>query len=338
MPTPELRVEAFRGAVPESEHLVHSVVVDREGNLLAASGNPALVTWWRSAAKPFQALPLVQDGVAARFGLTDPELALACASHSSEPEHLTVVSGLMDRLGLGDQALACGPHTPLSAEVARRVAGEGITLTSRWSNCSGKHVGMIALARHHGWAEAGYQEESHPVQLRILAEVAAWTGRPPEQIGKEPDGCTAVCFALPLSAMALGYARLAASSDPAARRIVAAMTGHPFMVAGTGRLCTDLMLAWPGRVIPKVGALGIYCAGLPGPGIGIALKVADGDTRAASVALLEVLRQVLHRFPPASGGPEWDRLARYASPEIRNSREVVTGAMSPRGELRFYDR
>jgi L-asparaginase II len=333
MPTPELRIVATRGGLPESEHRVLAAVVDQHGALIASSGDCQQVSWWRSAAKPFQALPIVQDGAAERFAISDEELALACASHSSEPRHLQVVSRLMDRLGISDDDLACGPHPPLSPDIAQQVVRDGITMTSRWSNCSGKHAGMVALALHHGWPISGYQDISHPVQQRILAVVSQWTGLQASELAFAPDGCTVVCFGLPISAMALAYARLGSDRDAAARRIVSAMLAHPYLVGGTGRLCTDLMQAWPGEIIAKVGALGIYCATMPRLGLGIALKVEDGDTRAAGVALLAVVRQVLARAGEA--GPDWNTLSSYARPEIRNSRGVLTGTMETSGELRF---
>lgn len=333
MPTPELRIVATRGGLPESEHRVIVAVVDQDGKLIASSGNCEQASWWRSAAKPFQALPIVLDGAADRFELSDEELALACASHNSEPRHLQVVSRLMDRLGITDDALSCGPHQPLSPDIALQVTREGIAMTSRWSNCSGKHAGMIALALHHGWPTAGYQDASHPVQQRIQAEVERWTGLAASELTLAPDGCTVVCFGLPIRSMAVGYARLGSTRDSAAKRIVSAMLGHPYLLAGTGRLCTELMQAWPGEIIAKVGALGIYCATMPRLGLGLAVKIEDGDTRAAGVALLAVLRQVLERA--GESGPDWTTVRSYEAPEIRNSRGVLTGTMDVAGELRF---
>ncbi len=337
MPTPELIIEATRGRLVESTHRIIAAVVDADGRLLASSGDPAQVTWWRSAAKPFQALPVLLDGAADHFGMSEEEIALACASHSSEPRHLDIVSGLMRRLGIDDDALACGPHPPLSAEVAQHTTRTGTPLTPRWSNCSGKHVAMIALAMHRGWPVAGYQEASHPVQQRILAEILRWTDLEESAISTAPDGCTATCFALPIRAMARSYARLGASQDPAPRRIVSAMMKHPMLIAGTGRLCTDLVVAWPGQIIAKVGAMGVYCAAIPSLRIGIALKVEDGDTRASATALLAILREVLGSLG-SEPAPDWAALQRHSGPEIRNSRGTMTGVMRPQGALRFSDR
>lgn len=337
MSSSELRIEATRGDRVESLHRVSVAVVDASGRLLASSGNPEAATWWRSAAKPFQALALVEDA-AERFGLTDEELALICASHSSEPRHLEVVAGLMEKVGIDEQDLSCGPHTPLSSAVAQAVARGSATPTPRWSNCSGKHTGMLALAKHHGWPLPGYHAAGHPVQERILQEIERWSGVERSGIGLAIDGCTAVCFGLPLRAMALAYARLGVSRNPAARRLVQAMMAHPFLVAGTARLCTDLMTSWPGRIVAKVGAEGIYSAALPTQGWGIALKVEDGENRSASVALLEVLRQVLERRAAADAAVlTAASLREHARQTIRNTRGVVTGELRPAGTLRFFD-
>ena len=211
----DLRIEATRGDIVESVHVVSVAVVDPAGRLVAHAGEPARISFWRSAAKPFQALPLLEDGAADALGLTPAELALACASHSSEPKHLAVAQGFLRRIGATEDDLACGPHQPLSAAVAERVAREGITLTPLWSNCSGKHAGMLALARHRGWPSAGYHRPEHPVQRRILEEVSRWTGVPAARIPTATDGCTAVTFALPLAAMARAWAGFGAAFGPA---------------------------------------------------------------------------------------------------------------------------
>jgi L-asparaginase II len=330
------RIESTRGDLVESVHRVSVAVADASGRLIASSGDPALVTYWRSAAKPFQAMPLVTDGAAAAFGLGDEELALACASHSSERMHLEIVDRFLAKIGCEEQELACGPHPPLGVAVADMVARTGMTLTPRWSNCSGKHAGMLALARHRGWPTGGYERAGHPVQERMVEEVERWTEVPRAAMGFGIDGCTAVCFALPLSAMAASYARFASSAEPAACRLRAAMIGHPQVIAGTGRFCTQLGLAWPGGVVAKVGAEGVYSAALLEPGLGIALKVEDGDMRAAPPALLAVLRQLVGRAAGRNDDP-LASLAGRAELPTRNTRGVVTGVLRAAGQLRFHD-
>jgi len=338
MSSSTFHVEATRGPLTESVHSVAVAVVHADGRLIASSGDSGYVTWWRSAAKPFQAMPLVEDGVTERFGLDDAELALACASHSSEGLHLETVDRFMAKVGVRESDLACGIHPPISPDVATTVLCGTATMTPKWSNCSGKHTGMLALAKHHGWPLEGYNAAGHPVQDRILEVLTRWTDLGRDAIAIAPDGCTAACFALPLRNMALAYARLGASDDGAPRRITRAMMTHPFLVAGTGRLCTDLMAGWPGNIIAKVGADGIYCAALRWLGLGIALKVLDGDGRASQVALLEVIRQVLDRGATAnSAAYSLEPLAAYARSSIVNTRGVITGELRPAGVLRFFD-
>lgn len=333
MPATPLRIEATRGSLVESSHALSVAVTDADGALVASAGDPDLVTWWRSAAKPFQAMPLVADGGADRFGLGDDMLALACASHSSEPEHVALARRMLEAVGCTEDDLACGPHPPLSPAVHEQAIREGTRLTPAWSNCSGKHTSMLAQARHHGWPTSGYERAGHPVQERILAEVGRWTGLPRERVVLGVDGCTTVCYALPLSAMATAYARLGVADEPAAVRIRGAMLAHPALVGGHRRLCTDLMRETGGRILAKVGAEGIYSAAWPELGLGVALKVADGDNRSAQVALLAVLGQLAAH---AGASLPLDSLGWYAEPPLRNTRQAQTGVLRAAGELRFH--
>jgi L-asparaginase II len=334
-----LRVEITRGSLVESVHRVHVAVVDRSGRLVASSGRPDLVTFWRSAAKPFQAMAMVEDGAARRFGFDRRELALACASHSSEPVHLEVTDGMLRKVGLGEGALACGPHPPLSPVIAERVIRSGLVQSPRWSNCSGKHTGMLALALQHGWPTAGYQVEGHPVQQRILEDVARWTGLRAGQLGRGVDGCTAVAFALPLRAMARAYARFGTSTEPSATSLRQAMAAHPELIAGQGRLCTDLSMATGGAVIAKVGADGIYCATVPAAGLGIALKVEDGDMDVSPAALVAVLTGLAgERELPFDPAALPDTVRRHAGIPILNTRGAETGERRVRGALVFAAR
>ena len=326
------RVELTRGELTESVHAVEVAVVDAEDRLVASAGNPDLVTFWRSAAKPFQALPLLIDGAADRFALGSDAIALACGSHSSEPVHVALALRVLAAIGCQESDLACGPHVPLSPAVHEAALRAGTAMTPAWSNCSGKHAGMLALARHHGWLTAGYQRAGHPVQQRILAEVSRWTGLDAGHVGQAVDGCTAVCFALPLRRMALAYARLGTSREPAAQRLREAMTAHPELIGGERRLCTELIRQSGGAVLAKVGAEGVYCAALPQAGLGVALKVLDGDMKSSQVALLGVLAQL----DQGALAPTLASLAGYAAPAIRNTRREATGVMRAAGALRFH--
>ena len=318
-----MRVEQLRGSWVEAVHEVHVAVVDSTGGLVARTGDAELVTFWRSAAKPFQALPLVEDGAAARFGLTSEELALACASHSSELDQVARVRELLGKIGCSERDLLCGPHPPLSDRVAQDYQTRGLRLTAVYSNCSGKHAGMLALARHHGWPTEFYTRLEHPVQQRCLAEVSRWTEVGVGDIRTAVDGCGVVCYGLPLRNMALAYARLAnaeggtrnaeqqrglrGANDLAGQfrvptsafRVVESILRHPDLIAGEGRPCTEIMRAHPGRVIAKVGAEGVYCALLTQQRLGVALKVADGHAVASALAMAAVLEELGLRPRPA---------------------------------------
>ena len=314
-------VEELRGGVVESRHVVHAAVVDASGRLVAHAGAPELVTFWRSGAKPFQALPLVLDGVVERFGITPPELALCCASHSSEPEQVRLVRELLAKIGCSEGDLLCGPHPPLSERVAHDYATRGVRLTAAYSNCSGKHAGMLALARHHGWPIEFYTRRDHLVQQRCLSEVARWSDVPAERIGTAVDGCGVVCFAIPLRSMARAYARL--GRDAGSEKVVDAMLRHPELIAGEGRPCTDMMRAHPGRVVAKVGAAGVYCGLLTQQGWGIALKVADGNGPATVVAMVAILSELGLRPQPE----------RLVSQPILNTRGETVGEVRVNGGL-----
>lgn len=329
----ELVVESRRGGIPESRHRVSAAVTDPDGRLIARSGDVNFLTFTRSAAKPFQALPVIEDGAADRFEMTSEELALACASHNSERRQVEVVRGLLERIGCEERDLVCGGHRPLSYDLAlidpSLPAPDRVPRTAIASNCSGKHTAMLALARHRGWPTAGYERPDHPVQTRCRESVARWTGVPADALGEATDGCGVVAFALPLRAMATAYARLGTSTSDAPRRVVRAMTAHPDLVAGTGRPCTALMQAYPGRLVVKVGAEGVYGAALPDQGIGIGIKVEDGHAWAAVVALIAILDSLDLEPPPAT------LLAPFARPVIRNTRGVSVGALEAVGSLKF---
>ena len=311
-----MQVELRRGSVVESRHRVHVAVVDASGRLVAQAGDPEYITFWRSAAKPFQALPLVEDGAAARFGLTRQDLALTCASHSSEPAQVALVREFLQRIGCSERDLLCGPHRPLSDTVAKDYETRGVRLTAVYSNCSGKHTGMLALAKHHGWPTEFYTRPEHPVQQRCLASISAHTDLPAKKIGVAVDGCGVATFALPVRNMALAYARIPSS-------ILAPMVMHPELIAGEGRPCTELMRANPGRVVAKVGAEGVYSAFLIREGLGVALKVEDGNSIASSLAIAAVLAELGLKPQPAT------LLAR----PLTNARGETVGEMRVNGGL-----
>lgn len=327
-PAPEtlsLDVVVTRGGLVESRHRVHAAVVRHDGTLLAAARDPDLVTWWRSCAKPFQVMPMLEDGTFDALGWGDEELALACASHGSEPEHVAVAARMLAAVGLDERALACGPHEPLSARGVTLLREQHAEPGRLHSNCSGKHAAMLARAAGHRWPTAGYHEPDHPVQIEIRQMVARWTDVPEAELGHSVDGCGVPVFALPLHAMALSYARLAEQAQrgvASPARLVRAMTTHPHLVGGTARFDTLLMQAGGGRLIAKIGAEGVHTVGWVGRGIGLALKVEDGSPRAQFPAVLAAL-QAIGALPAVL--PE--SLLPIASTPVRNTRDEVTGAI-----------
>jgi L-asparaginase II len=327
-----LRVESRRGRTIESVHRVSVAVVDAAGRRVAVNGNPGFPTFMRSAAKPFQAMPVVADGAADAYAMSTEELALACASHNSERRQVAVTRGLLGRLGCTEADLACGPHRALALELAVLLPGErppdDIEPPGHLaSNCSGKHSGMLALARFHGWPAQGYHLPDHPVQQRCREEVARWTRLSPAAIAEAVDGCGVVTFQVPLDAMAGAFARLGVADEAAAVRVREAMLAHPELVAGRHRLCTAVMRAYPGDVVAKVGAAGVYGVALPRRGLGLAIKVEDGDDRANMAALVAVLAQL-----GLGPSPELERFARFPT---YNTRNEIVGATEPVGAISF---
>jgi L-asparaginase II len=321
-------VEVTRGALVESRHRVHVAVAHAERGLIAGCGDPRYVSYVRSAIKMFQALPLAEDGVVDRVALTSEELALCTASHNAEPFHVAAAQAILAKAGATEAALACGAHPPMYAPAAAALERRGETPGRIHNNCSGKHAGMLALACHHGWARDGYHLADHPVQQRVLQTLCAWSGVDRSAVALAVDGCGLPTFALPLDRAALACARFAAAADhgdtPAAM-IVHAMTTHPEFVAGTGRLCSELMRTAGGRVFAKVGAEGYYCAGVPALGLGIALKVEDGARRASEPALLTVL----HALSVLSAS-ELECLSDFARPVVTNTRGEAVGGIRTR--------
>lgn len=324
-------VEVVRGTVVESIHRVHAAVVDAEGQMRASAGDPERATFIRSAAKPFQALPLIADGAMERFGISLEEIAVVCGSHAGEPRHIAAVTSILRRIGLDGEALACGPHPPFSHAARRELAEAGLEPGRLHNNCSGKHAGMLALARANGWDVSGYHLPEHPVQGRLMVEIGRWMGLPPEAMAMGTDGCAAVTVGMPLRSMALGFARLAQAARLGEREptyVVGSMMNYPEMVGGSGRLCTDLMNCAAGRLFAKIGAEGVYCVGVPGAELGIAIKIEDGAQRAVGPAILAILREL-----DLISEDDLGTLLRHAFPEVLDTRGEVVGQVRARLEL-----
>jgi L-asparaginase II len=290
-----------RGGVVESVHHGAVVVVDDAGRVVGGHGDPEVVTFLRSAAKPVQVLPLLATGAAERFEFITAEVAVMIGSHGGEPFHVDAVRSILRKIGLGEEALLCGAHPPYHKRSSSALREAGQRPSPIHNNCSGKHAGMLALAVHLAAPVGTYLDPEHPVQTRILESLSALAGQPGADIPQAVDGCSAPTFALPLRSAAAVYARLMSPDrlpgdlPAAARRSVGAMRAHPEMVAGTDRLCTALMREAGFGLVAKIGAEGFYGLGFErdGRGYGIALKVADGEgERARTSAAIETLRQM----------------------------------------------
>jgi L-asparaginase II len=319
-PVEILRVE--RGGVAEATQRGHIVVADREGKVLASRGDPGHLTFYRSCAKPLQALSGLRTGIRSRFGLNGEHLAVMCASHSGEPGHIELVRDLLRRAKVPESALQCGAHWPghePSASALRKEYSEPLPV---FNNCSGKHAGMLAAARALDAPLESYLDPAHPVQQRIRKIIEEFTGRPAIDTTYGIDGCSAPTPALPLVAIARSFAALVTSPDPNVSEVVGAMTTNPLVVAGTDRFDTRLMELTEGRLLAKGGAAGLQCTADRETGRGLALKVESGDSPWIGTAVVAAL-----------AGLGWlkehelAQLDSFAHPELRNWRQLKVGTV-----------
>lgn len=343
IPVAEPLVEVKRGSITESRHRGHIVACDCDGQIVAQLGAPHTITFLRSSSKPHQAIPLVATGAADRFDFTEKEVAISCASHNGEQIHLETVARMLKKIGLDESALKCGAHEPYSAEAARALRERSEQPTQLHNNCSGKHAGMLALALHLDAPTDTYDQPANPVQLNIVRRISQFSGVAVEDIAVGIDGCGVPTFGVTVRAMALMYARLVApprdidnETRQACRRIVSAMSNYPEMIGGRAeRLDTVIMQAARGQVISKVGAEGVYTAGvLPCEewprGLGLAFKIEDGeDRRARPTVVIESLRQL-----GVLKGEALEEVRPYASFPIQNRRGDKVGEVSASFELK----
>jgi L-asparaginase II len=322
------------GYTVENIHAGSVAVVDSAGRLLWSAGDPNYMTFTRSALKPFQALPFILDGGPARFGITRDELALLCASHSGEDKHLKGVQSILNKIGLDESHLECGCAAPLYYDTVGKPAPARARWRSIHHNCSGKHSGFLAWCRLHGTRTGGYVDPVHPLQQAIRATLAEAVQIAPANMPSGIDGCSAPNFALPLSRLAQLYARMAQGArDPqlggAMGDLFDAMTGRPDLVSGEARSDLLLMTAGGGDWVCKVGADAVQTIGVRSAGIGIAIKIGDGGSRALHTATYSVLEQ-LGLLNDARRGV----LEQFRQPPVRNARGVVAGDIRPVFTLR----
>lgn len=294
--TNPILIEVTRGPLIESVHCGAIAIADSEGHIVAAVGDIGHAVFPRSSIKALQCIPLVESGAADHFHFNAEDLALACGSHTGTEQHAKLAASMLERVGLPECALGCGAHPPLGAGAAKALWRSGGEPTQFHNNCSGKHVGMLATALHCGEPTAEYWLPEHPVQKRVHDILCELTGLElgPDVLGI--DGCSVPNWAMPVETMARVFARLVTPGavqgkrGAVVRRILEACWARPDLVAGKGRADTVVMAALPGRVFLKTGAEGVYAGGFPELGLGFALKIDDGTTRASAgmaVALVE---------------------------------------------------
>lgn len=343
IPIAEPLVEVKRGSITESRHRGHIAVVDAQGNLIASLGAPETVTYLRSSAKPFQALPLLMTGAADHFGFTDQEVALACGSHNGEPIHTELALSMLKKIGLPVDALHCGAHEPYGVEAALALRTRGEQPTALHNNCSGKHAGMLAVARHIGAPIENYESPENPVQKMIADLVSQFSGIAVTDLAVGIDGCAAPAFGMTVKAMARAYARLVSppatfdkKTRDACERIVRVMSAYPELIGGTSdRLDTELMRAAPRRLVSKVGAEGVYTAGIKPSeewpqGLGVAAKIEDGDDkRARPTVVIELLRQL-----GVLRDESLEAVAKYAFFPLTNRRGDLVGEIRASFDLK----
>ena len=307
-------VHVTRGGRVESVHYGDVAIVDATGRLIAYAGAPKeKFAFWRSSAKPFQAMPVVESGAVEEYGITEKEMAIFCASHNGEIFHTDAVESILKKIGLDPSYLQCGYHDPLYAPRAAELKAAGIKASEIHCNCSGKHSGMLTLNQKMGADPSYYTELRHPVQQAMLQSVSEFTGVDKEDIPIGIDGCGVPVHGLSVYNMALAWARLVNPIE---------------MIAGTGRLCSVLMSAAPGKIVAKSGAEAVYGFAIPELGWGMSVKTADGGSRATNAAVLGVLRQ-LHIL----NEKEWETLLPYEVRTLRNHRNDIIGEIKPAVEL-----
>lgn len=319
-------VEVTRGNLVESRHRGSVAVVDGDGKLVLALGDIERAVFPRSACKAMQALPLVESGAADAYGFGARELALACSSHNGEDEHVALAASMLARAGRDVGALECGAHWSMDQATLIHQARNLDKPTALHNNCSGKHAGFVCGCCHQGIDPEGYVGYDHPLQRQIRETMQSLTGTPLGHDNCGTDGCAIPSYAVPLRSLAHGFARMATGSglEPlrakASRRLLEACMAEPFYVAGTGRACTKLMQAAPGRVFAKTGAEGVFCATVPEQGIAIALKCDDGNSRAAEIMVAAILARFFE-----TGGDAHTGLTVLAGKALRNWNGIHVG-------------
>lgn len=326
MSNPEIIAEVTRGGITESKHRLSAVIIRSNGEIVESWGDITTPVYPRSAIKALQALAFVERGGAETFGFSEQELALCCASHNGEPEHVNAAQSMLDKISKSESDYECGLQWPMRVEAGYELAHAHSKPDQRHNNCSGKHAGMLGLAAILGVDAQGYIKPEHPVQQTIVQTMSEICDIDMTTAPASPDGCSAPTWAIPLRNLALGFARfgdpenLSLQRAQACRKLYQACVTNPFMVAGTKRYCSGMMELLGKRVFLKVGAEGVYVAAIPELKLAIALKCEDGASRSAEVVMTALLEHL-----GVTQDIEESKLAPFRAPEIRNWNGLLTG-------------
>ena len=324
---PTAIVEVTRGNYVESTHEVDIIIADSSGKIASSYGDTDVHVFPRSANKSLQALPLVESGAADAFGFEDKHLALACSSHNAQPIHVTAATEMLHKAGLDGSCLECGAQLPKHPDDQAQLVRDGVEVQAIHNNCSGKHSGFLAFAKHTGLEIKGYIGFDHPVQKEIASVLEDVTGSKHGADNYGIDGCSIPTFKIPLQNLAIAYAKFGVGEDASKLRSKAmirlrdACFKHPEMVAGDKRVCTKLMQILGNRAFVKVGAEGVYTMSLPELGLGVAMKSRDGSFRAVEVAVSQLACNLLKLDEEACA-----TMKQLTNPVLKNWNGIEVGA------------
>ncbi|WP_026894533.1 asparaginase [Clostridiisalibacter paucivorans] len=318
--------KTYRGNMVDLTHIGHIAVVNHKGELLYYYGDPNRVTFARSSAKPIQAIPVLESGAIEKYGITDKEIAIFCASHSGEDFHVKTVESILKKAELNKDYLQCGSHYPIANYASKELKSKGLEPENIHCNCSGKHSGMLITAKYYGEDLDSYYKQEHPVQRRIMNTLSEVCEYDENKIITAIDGCGVPVHAMPLYKFAHGFAKLSKPEvfNPIRKKVVSkiitSMTKYPEMVGGTNRICTDLMKICGDRLFAKSGASAYYAIGLKDKGIGIAFKIEDGNSKIMPAIVLETLKQL-----KIITDKELKQLEKYYILDIKNHKKEIVG-------------
>jgi len=313
-------VKLVRDGTVESVHRGSIAVVNTKGDLLYEMGDAERITFFHSSAKPFQAIAALETGIVEKFNLELKEIAIMSSSHIGDKEHIETLSSLMKKIGVEEKQLLCGTHEPYSKDAAKELIRAGLSPSPIYCNCSGKHLGMLAASKSKSFSLETYNEPEHEIQKEIKNVISDFSGVNPEDIVIATDGCGAPVFGIPLKNMARAFANLGniefmgGKYSKSQNYIISAVTMYPEMIAGKGRMDTELMQRFGDRLFIKTGAEAVSCAAILGRSIGISIKIDDGYPRAVAPVMLELLRQL-----KVINNKEAEELREYWIPPVKNN-------------------